>query len=377
MRITVVQGPFFPVPPLIGGAIEKKWTYLTKQFAKRGHLVTHISRAYPGLPERETIDGVSHIRVPSFDAPKSLAINKCLDLLYSLRVLPKIPPSDIVVSNTFWLPILLRDDSKGKVYVHVARYPRGQMRYYRHVARLQTLTTPIAAAIQREVPTLHQKIKVIPNAVPEVFPEAAAIDAFPARTKSFLYVGRIAPEKGLDHLIDAFRLFSESCDSGWRLIVVGPWESKLGGGGDAYFQGLRRKARAIEDKVEWLGSIFDHDKLNEVYRSAGVFVYPSIAEFGETFGEAPLEAMANGLPPIVSALECFQNFIVDGESGYIYNHRVSDPAATLASKMREVTDSGKCLPINSIACIQKARLYTAEAIADMYLADFAAVSEVV
>ena len=69
MRITVVQGAFLPVPPLLGGAVEKVWFNLGKEFARRGHEVTHVSRAFKDLPAHEVIDGVSHRRISGFASP--------------------------------------------------------------------------------------------------------------------------------------------------------------------------------------------------------------------------------------------------------------------------------------------------------------------
>ena len=63
MKITIVTGAFFPVPPILGGAVEKVWFALGQEFVRRGHQVTHISRSHPDLPEREEIAGVQHRRV--------------------------------------------------------------------------------------------------------------------------------------------------------------------------------------------------------------------------------------------------------------------------------------------------------------------------
>ena len=59
MRIAILQGPFLPVPPLRGGAIEKAWFRLGKAFAKEGHEVVHVSRLCDDLPQEETIEGVA------------------------------------------------------------------------------------------------------------------------------------------------------------------------------------------------------------------------------------------------------------------------------------------------------------------------------
>ena len=94
MRITIVQGAFLPVPPLMGGAVEKVWFDLGKEFARCGHRVTHISRCYGEFSKHETIVGVRYIRIPGFDTPRSLIILKLLDLIYSWRVLRILPKAD-------------------------------------------------------------------------------------------------------------------------------------------------------------------------------------------------------------------------------------------------------------------------------------------
>ena len=72
MKITIVMGAFLPVPPIMGGAVEKVWLALGQEFARAGHEVVQISRAVPQLPAAEMIEGVRHIRVPGFDAPASV-----------------------------------------------------------------------------------------------------------------------------------------------------------------------------------------------------------------------------------------------------------------------------------------------------------------
>src|SRR5258707_5552694 len=138
MKITIVLGAFFQVPPTMGGGVEKVWFSLAPEFVKRGHDVVMVSRRMPGLPGEETIHGVKHLRVAGFDTPRSLIWLKFLDLIYSLRTMSILPRADIIVTNTFWLPILLRNSRRGKIYVHVGRYPKGQMCFYGKVARLQS-----------------------------------------------------------------------------------------------------------------------------------------------------------------------------------------------------------------------------------------------
>src|SRR5271165_790100 len=135
MRITIVQGAFFPVPPVRGGAVEKIWFALGREFAARGHQVTHISQKDPTLPDGEILDGVKHVRIPGFDTPRSMLRLKWRDLIYSRRALRVLPESDVIVTNTFWMPIIAPQLKRGKIYVHIARYPKGQMKFYQRAAR--------------------------------------------------------------------------------------------------------------------------------------------------------------------------------------------------------------------------------------------------
>jgi len=64
MKITIVLGAFFSVPPLMGGAVEKVWFTLAQEFARLGHEVTQISRSQPDLPAAEEIEKVQHLRIP-------------------------------------------------------------------------------------------------------------------------------------------------------------------------------------------------------------------------------------------------------------------------------------------------------------------------
>jgi hypothetical protein len=85
MKITIVLGAFFPVPPLMGGAVEKVWFALSQEFVRLGHEVVQISRSHPDLPAAEEIEGVQHLRVRGHSQPRSILWLKWLDLLYSLR----------------------------------------------------------------------------------------------------------------------------------------------------------------------------------------------------------------------------------------------------------------------------------------------------
>jgi len=369
MKITIVLGAFFPVPPTMGGGVEKVWFGLAPEFVKRGHEVVMVSRRMSNQPSEEVIDGVRHLRVPGFTTPRSLIWLKFLDLLYSLRVKWILPAADILVTNTFWLPILVRDPQRGRIYVQVARYPKGQMRLYRNAARLQAPSHAVARAIAAEAPQLAGKTAVVPNPASEPI-STTAPPPIAGREKIILYVGRVHPEKGVHLLIDAFVQGTPAALTDWKLMIVGPTETKFGGGGSEYFSKLQQSAGNSGNRVTFAGSIFDPGTLEKAYRSARLFVYPSVAERGESFGLAPLEAMTHGCAVLVSKLDCFSDFIRDPETGFVFDHRSTNPVESLREKMETVVGDEAVLARVAEAGHRKSAEYSPSRVAELFIADF-------
>ena len=373
MKITIVLGAFFPVPTVMGGAVEKIWLILAEEFARQGHSVTMISRAWRDFPNEEVRHNVRHLRVSGFDAPGSLLWLKWLDLVYSRRVRSRLPSADILVTNTFWLPLLVKNPDSGRLYVHVARFPKGQLRWYDRAARLQAPSSAITQAIKEQAPHLAGKTVVIPYPAPER--PAGGVKPINEREKVMLYVGRVHPEKGVHLLVRAFAANARTLFADWKLVIVGPTEEKFGGGGAAYLGQLKEAARNASDQVHFAGSIFDSQRLAERLAGARLFVYPSLAETGETFGVAPLEAMAQGCAVLVSSLACFRDFIADGSTGFIFDHRVPDPVDSLTNRLRSIVGDETMLARVAQAGYEKTADYAASRVAEMFLRDFDSVMQ--
>ena len=159
----------------------------------------------------------------------------------------------------------------------------------------------------------------------------------------------------------------------WKLVVIGPWEHRLGGGGESYRKQLADLAQRNPGRVELRGPVFEAEQLGRELRSARLFVYPSLAERGETFGLAPLEAMAQGCPVLVSNLDCFHDFIRDEETGFIFDHRASAPALALREKLVKIMTNESLLARVAEAGYQQSERYALPRVADQFLQDFAAV----
>jgi glycosyltransferase involved in cell wall biosynthesis len=183
-----------------------------------------------------------------------------------------------------------------------------------------------------------------------------------------LYVGRVHPEKGIHLLIEAFAGAKRALTAGWRLIVVGPTDVKLGGGGENYLADLQSRAAGAD--VIFRGPVFDRAKLADEYDNARIFVYPSLAEKGESFGLAPLEAMTHGCAVIVSDLGCFHDFISADKTGIVFDHRGADPVAKLRRKLEDLIVDPALLFRIASAGYAKSADHSLERVADQFLADF-------
>jgi glycosyltransferase involved in cell wall biosynthesis len=213
---------------------------------------------------------------------------------------------------------------------------------------------------------MADRVVVIPNFAPD--PSTAS--ASNQRNRQILYVGRIHPEKGIHLLIEAFLQLRTAGDKRARLCIVGPWEAKHGGGGPEYRNQLLSQSKGAAGFIEWVGPVYEPAKLNSYYKESALFAYPSLAEKGETFGLAPLEAMSQGCPVVVSALNCFSDFVTHGHNGWVFDHRGKDPAAELAAALSAAINNWDSLRSASENAIRTARGYSLSAVSKMYLDDF-------
>ena len=368
MRITIATGPLLPVPALRGGAIPRMWLGLAREFARHGHDVCVFARRFPGQADSEVDAGVRFLRLGGFDQGSSIALDLLKDFAYAARAVWRLPDADILITNDFWLPVLAGSlrGAAGRVVVNANRFPKGQYFLYRSAVLIAAASTTVRDAIAAQTPTLRDRIRVFANPVDTgtMHPDDSARAVDP---RILLYVGRLHPEKGVHLLASAYAKVAAR-HPGWRLRIVGPWKAEEGGGGEAYLQGLRATLAGVAADI--VGPLFDPGALAAEYQAASLFCYPSIAETGESFGLAVLEAMACGVPPVVSALDCFRDFVNDGETGWMFDHRSADPAGSLAAAL------GRAMVENSRAAAMGGRAsafaagFSYERVAGQYLMDF-------
>ncbi len=122
-----------------------------------------------------------------------------------------------------------------------------------------------------------------------------AVTPFEHHRPAIFFVGRHEERKGLGILLAALRETD---------LDVSCWVA-----GDGPDTGALRAEFAGDDRIEWLGTISEADKLARL-RSAAVSCAPSL--HGESFGVVLIEAMAAGTPVVASSLDGYRNVATDG-----------------------------------------------------------------
>ena len=115
-----------------------------------------------------------------------------------------------------------------------------------------------------------------------------------------VFLGRLIPRKGADLLIDAF---AQACGQSGQLAIAGP-EGEVG-----YRALLEKHAResGVQSRVIFTGPLYDAEK-QSLLADADLFVLPSRYE---NFANAAAEAMACGVPVIVSEACGIRSLVMD------------------------------------------------------------------
>jgi glycosyltransferase-like protein len=127
---------------------------------------------------------------------------------------------------------------------------------------------------------------------------------------AILTVGGIEPRKGSLTMLEAFAAAREAMPERRPVLLVAGGATLFDYRDEIDRFHARASELGLDGDVRVLGAVSDAD-LEDLYRAADVFALPSRKE---GFGLAVLEALAAGLPAVVSDLDVFRGFLADGES---------------------------------------------------------------
>lgn len=122
---------------------------------------------------------------------------------------------------------------------------------------------------------------------------------------TFVFVGRIVRDKGVDELVAAFvklnRIYSNT-----RLLLVGPYEEHL--------NPVQSGTKFLIDTCECIEAVGAQKDVRPFYEQSDVLVFPS---YREGFPNVVIEAGAMELPSIVTDINGSREIIEDGRNGLI------------------------------------------------------------
>lgn len=169
---------------------------------------------------------------------------------------------------------------------------------------------------------LNNRYFVVPNGIDltEIttpYEKGRLIEKFPhlKGKRIILFLGRINWKKGLDLLIKAFfRLAKEYNDV--HLLIVGDDD------GDGYKKKVEKWIidHGIKDEVTFTGRLTGRDKF-DAFACADIFVLPS---YSENFGMAVVEAMACGIPVVISNRVGIYKEVKKNQAGVVINTNVEE-----------------------------------------------------
>ena len=154
----------------------------------------------------------------------------------------------------------------------------------------------------------HAKIISIPHGV-----DFQNVTSGGNGNSKLLYVGRIAPIKGLDVLIDALKLLKGRV----TLDIIGGVSK-----GKDYFEDIKSSAEGLP--VNFRGTV-PHEEIYSWYKDASIIIVPS---YYESFGLVGLEAMVSA-KPVVSFSDTGLSETVGQDSGILLDRNTRNLAKAI------------------------------------------------
>ncbi len=238
-----------------------------------------------------------------------------------------------LVAPVVWIAARL-SRARAALYVHGldlvvdnAVYRAGWLPFVRRADRIIANSRNTAAlAVAVGVPASHTIIVNPGTSLPEatVSPKVAA--AFREKhgfvgSKILLSVGRLTARKGLANFIDHVLPGIVQTHSPAILVVIGDDAQDALAGGDTSQRSQARAAairRGLDDCVHFLGPV-NEDELLAAYAASDVHVFPIRDVRGdvEGFGMVAIEAAANGLPTVATAVGGVTDAVAENVSGHL------------------------------------------------------------
>ncbi len=151
--------------------------------------------------------------------------------------------------------------------------------------------------------------------------------------KMLLYVGRLAKEKNIQLLFEAFQLLERRRPGDFHLVVIGDGPQR---------DGLEKLQYETDGAVTWIRYCTDSADLARHYRAADLFVHPGVQE---TFGLVALESQACGTPVVGIRGSYMDRIILHGQESWA----TENTPEALANAIEESSTNKRSMVVTNVA----------------------------
>lgn len=306
MKIAMISWEY---PPQFSGGLGIHCQAIVRELTGLGVFIDYYLPAYQNA-EFTTPPGmkINHVKMPKQSSALAYQGNDTWDMVMKFRdELQKafLPPGVDVIHARDWMGVLAAAEIAQQYgipliwTVHSTEYDRAAgMPVHPGIATIEQAALQIAAhtiavskrtkiSLVERYQAAAEKITVIHNGVDASPFEQMAQRDYDRDDGHILFLGRVTGQKGPEYFLEAARIVLAKKNV--RFLIAG----------DGDLLGiLRRRARRwkIDDRVQFSGAV-EGERLLQCYRDALLFVLPA---YSEPFGITVLEAMAAGVPAIIS-----------------------------------------------------------------------------
>jgi len=177
----------------------------------------------------------------------------------------------------------------------------------------------VSEAMKRDVEHHYrvpeERIRIIPNGIdtreytPRNDPEILRSQHIDPDRPYILFVGRITPQKGIFHLLEAAPKLREGTQ-----IVLCASSADTPAMREDLLQRVEDLTRTTDKQIVWIERHLAQSEIIPLYSGAAVFVCPSVYE---PFGIINLEAMACGTPVVASRTGGIPDIVLHGKTGLL------------------------------------------------------------
>lgn len=231
--------------------------------------------------------------------------------------------------------------------VRLARSVATSRPLFRHVLQHSAAITTVSTWLSNEVR------KLVPSSNPDVLPMPAATDTFVPRQgrekAKLLFVGRLTPQKGVDHLLRALAEMREIA----VLDIVGEGSSR---------DDLRALARdlSLDGRVAWHGQL-SQEQLAGLYCAATALVVPSTEE---GLGLVAVEALLCETPVVGFRSGGLTDVIRDNSTGILVEPGNSSALARALDDV--IADPARASALGKAGRIHALSTFAPESVARRY-----------